>query len=100
MASLGKRVKTVLGKLMDKDPQSIQDTDRLGDYGFSRSNLFSLFEKVEEELYEDILHLDISQDDIIAIGNLQTVKDLEDLIGKMSRKESLAQGGRSDGSLR
>lgn len=86
MASMGKRVRAVLGKLTNKDPESIKDTDQLSDYGYARSNLFSLLQKIGEKLYGDELDLNISEADIVSIGNIQTVKDLEDLIGKMSRK--------------
>jgi len=84
MASTGDRVRRALAEIVDRKSESIQDTDKLSDYGFGRTNFFSLFEEVEERLGK---HLEISDSDTIAMMKLRTVKDLINLIEKISEEQ-------------
>ena len=80
MASTGKRVRAILGEILEREPESINNDDELIKYGFGRANYFSLLEKVEKELGKDLQILD---KDIDAMMAMATVKDLIDLIEKM-----------------
>ncbi len=84
MASTGKRVRTVFAELVGRKPESIQDSDELSDYGFGRTNFFSLLEKMEKKLGK---HWKISDSDIIVMMQLKTVKDLINLIERISEEQ-------------
>ncbi|MEA3452832.1 MAG: hypothetical protein U9Q96_00655 [Patescibacteria group bacterium] len=86
MATVGERIKKALSEIVGRDFASIQGSDKLADYGYARSNLFSLFEKVEEMLYNDISHLKLSGDDMVTIKGLETVQDFISFIEKISRR--------------
>ena len=86
MASTGRRVRAVFAEIVGRKAKSIQDTDELSHYGFGRANFFSLLEKMEKGLNKYGLCLEISDSDNSAIMELKTIKDLVNLIGKISKE--------------
>ncbi len=80
MASTGGRVRAILAETLDREAESIKDTDELNQYGYGPANYFSLLERVEEKLGEDLRILDRDFEPMMA---MVTVKDLIDLTQKM-----------------
>jgi|AntAceMinimDraft_17_1070374.scaffolds.fasta_scaffold133950_2 hypothetical protein len=84
MASTGKRVRVVFAEIVGKKAESIQNTDKLIHYGYGPANFFSLFEKIEEGLNESFVIFD---SDIADMMELETVKDLINLVQKISGEQ-------------